>query len=144
MIESLRSQARGVQEETDTPEGSKLEESRKTLETEPSKSNPGAGFKRITWSKSLRKVILFWGHWGVTQEAPRDIQKAPRRYHRHRKDTQAAPRGNQEASRRHPGGTQEPLRTYPEGTQEAIRRYPEGPQEHPGDTRKHPGHQRDL
>ena len=64
-----RNQARGIQEEsTPDPEGeaSKRNPRRGTLTRDSSKSSPGAGVSKRTWSKSLGRVVMVWRHQGGT------------------------------------------------------------------------------
>ena len=80
-----RNQERGIQEQTNPGGGSKQEKSRKRnpVEKESNKSNPGAGIRKRTWSKSLARGIMVQS---------RGTRKTPRR---HPGRTQ-----------RHPGGTE--------------------------------------
>ena len=90
--EAILESSRGLKQEESwrrqilQEEASKRNVGRRILERESSKSSPGAVRKR-TWSKSVRKGIMFW--------------------------STGAPRGCQEAHTRHPGGTQAAPRRHP-------------------------------
>ena len=116
--EAILESSRGLKQEESwrrqilQEEASKRNVGRRILERESSKSSPGAVRKR-TWSKSVRKGIMFW--------------------------STGAPRGCQEAHTRHPGGTQAAPRRHPGGTQEACWKHARGTQRCPRSTQEAPG-----
>ena len=102
---------------------------------ESGNSRPGAGLRKRTQNKSLRRGIMFWRirvapgrHPGGTRGFPGSTQEKPE-----------APR---RPTRRHPEAPRP--RSHPGGTQEPRRRHQKMSQEHPGRTRGHLGHRRGL